>query len=248
MRVHDPQLFDSAFQAKLDHVLADDTKRIVRLEHRGQSYWVKKSETLSLRWRLQKGDPRDAFRADVTGHHALAEAGVPVPNIIAEGDNFIVTQHSGRPLSDLLVMGHGSDKERQQAFHQAGVELARMHAKGLSHGRPAIKDMCWDGQALTFLDFERFSPARNTARGHMHDLIIMIHSCYAFLPRESDEARASANGYRTHDKTENWNRAQEWCHKMRWLDLVTKPLQWGTRNGAREFKAIPLTLAAFSFS
>ncbi|WP_424939243.1 lipopolysaccharide kinase InaA family protein [Aliiroseovarius sp. S253] len=245
MSIHERQFADPALQAQLDQFLSDQGARIARLEHKGRCYWAKKGETLSLRWRIQKGDPMEAFRADVAGHHALADAGVPVPEIVAEGEDFIVTEDSGPTLSTLLVEQKADQETRLQAFHAAGVELAGMHSKGLSHGRPAIKDMCWDGQTISFLDFERFSPSRNTARGHMHDLIIFIHSIYGFVPKDIPEAEAAAEGYRSNDTTGTWDRAATWCRKMRWLDPVTKPLQWGNRVGAMEFKAIPLTLKTF---
>ncbi|MCK0141921.1 hypothetical protein [Aliiroseovarius sp. F20344] len=245
MTNHDRHFDDPALQTQLDQFLADPDARIARLEHDGQTFWAKKAETLSLRWRIQKGDPMKAFRADVAGHHAFANAGVPVPEIVAEGENFIVTTDCGPTLSHILVKQLGTDAERSEAFNAAGVELAKMHAKGLTHGRPAVKDMCWDGQNIALLDFERYLPARNTARGHMHDLIIFIHSIYGFVPKYIPEAEAAAAGYRDADTSGMWDRAAAWCHKMRWLDPVTKPLQWGNRVGAMEFKAIPLTLKTF---
>lgn len=245
MTLHERQLTDPNLQAQLDQFLTDRGARIARLEHKGHCYWAKKGEQLSLRWRIQKGDPMEAFRADVAGHHALADAGVPVPHIIAEGDDFIVTEDSGPTLSDILVQDMCPRPERLVAFRDAGAELARMHAKGLSHGRPAIKDICWDQNSIAFLDFERFSPSRNTARGHMQDLIIFIHSIYGFVPKDIPEAEAAAEGYRANDTTGTWDRATNWCRKMRWLDPITKPLQWGNRVGAMEFKAIPLTLVRF---
>lgn len=245
MSIHDRQFSDPVLQAQLEQFLVNQGARIARLEHNGACYWAKKGETLSLRWRLQKGDPMEAFRADVTGHHALANAGVPVPEIVAEGDDFIVTDDRGSTLSTLLLEQAENQVTRLKAFEAAGAELAKMHTKGLSHGRPAIKDMCWDGAGISFLDFERFSPARNTERGHMQDLIIFIHSIYAFVPNNILEAQAAAKGYRAHDQIGNWDRAAKWCRKMRWLDLATKPLQWGSRVGTREFKAVPLTLKIF---
>ncbi|WP_371168369.1 hypothetical protein [Aliiroseovarius sp. 2305UL8-7] len=248
MTRHDTQFADPTLQHQLDLFLADPKARITQIKHRDERYWAKKCETLSLRWRIQKGDPKLAFEADRTGHHALSDAGVPVPEIVAEGENYIVTKDSGETLSHLLVQQTQDPSARIAAFTEAGRQLARMHAKGLTHGRPAIKDMCWDGTNLVFLDFERYSPTRNTPKGHMQDLIIMIHSCYAFLPEDSPEADAAAAAYRRFDETGTWDRASAWCRKMRWIDVVTKPLQWGNRAGAMEFKAIPFTLKSFGVS
>lgn len=239
-RFSDPQLQD-----RLENFLKDDSARIRKIEHDGVCYWAKKSETLSLRWRIQKGDPMVAFKADLDGMHALSEAGIPVAQIAVKGPNYVVTADSGPTLAQMLVSKEYTNEQRIAAFTAAGRELADMHQKGLSHGRPAIKDMCWDGKSLVFLDFERFSAKRNNARGHMLDLIIAVHSTYATLARHSAEAAAFEESYRLHDQTGTWQRAKQFCHKIRWLDTLTKPLQWGNRVGAAEFKAIPLTLAAF---
>ncbi len=232
-------------QHKLDQFLDKKDARIRRLEHKGAVYWAKKVETLSLRWRLQKGDPKLAFEAERAGFYALQKAGVPVPEIAAEGPNYMVTKDSGPILADLLAQQIGSHSDRNTAMAAAGRELALLRAKGLSHGRPAIKDMCWDGRTLRLLDFERYSDHRNTPKGHMQDLIIMVHSCYAFAQEEYPEITAATDAYRAHDSHGIWDMAATWCGKKRWLDWVTKPLQWGNREGAKEFKAIPMTLRAF---
>ncbi len=163
---------DPALQQQLDDFLSDPDARVQRFDHEGEVYWAKKSENLSLKWRLQKGDPAAAFTADREGLQALWAAGVSVPDVVEEGTDFLVMRDGGPILSDLLVAQIGSTEDRIRAMEAAGSELATMHAKGLSHGRPAIKDMCWDGTRLTLLDFERFSPKRNTPKGHMQDLII----------------------------------------------------------------------------
>lgn len=243
---HQTTYFDDPnLQAQLTAFLTDKAARIRRLEQGGMAYWAKKPETLSLKWRLQKGDPAVAFKADMDGLHALADAGVPVPEVVAEGPDFVVTRDSGPILSDLLVAQTGTVEERTRAMEAAGRELARMHGLGLSHGRPAAKDMCWDGSRLTFLDFERYCAQRNTMKGHMQDLIIFVHSCFAFAQAELPEIEAACAAYRAQDTKAVWDMAAAWCTKKWWLDPLTKPLQWGNREGAKEFKAIPMTLRAF---
>lgn len=245
MNIQATHFSNPALQMQLEEFLADEAARIRKLEHGGVAYWAKKGETLSLKWRLQKGDPAVAFKADIDGLHTLEAAGVSVPQVVAESPDFIVTCDSGPILSDLLAHQTTTLDERIRAMKAAGRELALMHGKGLSHGRPAVKDMCWDGTRLTFLDFERYSPHRNTMKGHMQDLIIFVHSCYAFAQSELPEIEAGCAAYRTHDDKGVWDMAAAWCARKWWLDPLTKPLQWGNREGAKEFKAIPMTLRAF---
>lgn|GEM_PF-1232785 len=229
------------------HVAATD-QRVSRLEHDGQIIWIKRQEKLSLRMRLQKGNAQTAFRAERAALHTLRNAGVPVPGILAEGPDFIATSDSGPSLKYLLMTQSGRLDQRKQAFAVAGAQLAAMHSSHLSHGRPSIKDICWANEQITFLDFERFHAKRNTPKGHAHDLIMMVFSAYAVTGRDCPEIEAAIEGYRKNDPDHIWERAASWCHKMRWIDFVTKPVQWRGPGKAREFKAIPLTLTAFARS
>ncbi|UWP88278.1 hypothetical protein [Aliiroseovarius crassostreae] len=248
MKTHMHPFSNPLLNEDLDAFLADENARVQRLQRGDEVFWAKKCETLSLKWRLQKGDPAAAFKADLMGLRALRDAGISVPDVIAEGEDFLVMRDSGPALSGLLRHQKSTLEDRTRAMKAAGRELALLHSKGLSHGRPAIKDMCWDGHRLTLLDFERFSPRRNTPKGHMQDLIIWTHSCFAFTQKNLPEIDAGLAAYRDGDQAGIWDMAAQWGRRHRWVDLATKPLQWGARRGTREFKAIPLTLQAFGVS
>lgn len=235
-------------QQQLADTLSNPDVRVRKLEHQGQIYWVKKVERLNFRYRIQKGDPRRAFDTERNALHELSKRGVPVPEIVDEGEDYFVTTDSGTVLPQLLHSGDPLSEEASQAFSAAGRTLATLHGNHITHGRPAIKDMCWQGGQLTLLDFERFSPTRNTTKGHVRDLIIFVHSCFYCVGSESPIIVNAMDAYRTTDRKDIWGKAQDWCHKMRWIDWVTKPVQWRKTGRAREFKAIPLTLKAFGVS
>ncbi len=241
-----PSQPDAALLAAVTAHIAATDQRVSRFEHDGQIIWIKRQEKLSLRMRLQKGNAQTAFKAERTALHTLQTAGIPVPDILAEGPDFIATADSGPSLQYLLMAQSGTPSERAKAFKAAGEQLATMHAAHLSHGRPSIKDICWKNDHITFLDFERFHAKRNTPKGHMQDLIMLVFSAYAVTGRDCPEITGAIEGYRANDPDHIWERAARWCHKMRWVDFVTKPIQWRRAGKAREFKAIPLTLNAFS--
>ena len=226
------------------HVAATD-QRISMLEHNGETFWVKRLEKPSLRMRLQKGDPHAAFVAERAALHRLQKSGVPVPKIVAEGPDYFAITDSGPTLKWLLLGVHGPSINHLDAYEAAGRQLALMHKKHLSHGRPSVKDICWVANRITFLDFERFHDKRNTAKGHMQDLVMMIFSAYAVTGRDCPEIEALITGYRHNDPADIWQAAAKWCHRMRWVDILTKPVQWRGAGKAKEFKAIPLTIKAF---
>lgn len=227
------------------HVATTD-QRVSMLEHNGETIWVKRLEKLSLRMRLQKGDARAAFSSERAALHRLQAAGVPVPMIVAEGADYFAITDSGTSLKRLLLGLHGPSLDYLDAYQAAGRQLALMHEKHLSHGRPSVKDICWKGGHITFLDFERFHDKRNTAKGHMQDLVMMVFSAYAVTGRDCPEIDALITGYRRNDPADIWQAAANWCAKMSWVDILTKPVQWRGAGKALEFKAIPLTIRAFT--
>ncbi len=236
-------------QALLDRITAHARRtdqRVSRIEHQGQSIWIKTPEKPGLRMWLQKGNADRAFAAERAALRTLQAAKAPVPEILCNSPDCIATRDSGLSLQYLIQSQHPPESDRIAAFASAGRELAKLHGRGFSHGRPAIKDMCWQNQRITFLDFERYHDKRNTPKGHMQDLIIMVFSAYAIAGKNCPEIEAMIAAYRQHDSAGIWQKAARWCGKMGWVDLLTKPVQWRKPGRGREFKAIPLTLKAFA--
>jgi len=130
-------------------------------------------------------------------------------------------------------------------FAQAGATLARLHGMGLSHGRPSLKDMCWNGAQITLIDVERYDPARNTPYGHAQDLLMFTFNAHAVARGHSPEIDAALAAYRDHAPPGIWDRAARLSARLRPLSWLTAPLRLRRAGKAREFKAIPLTLAAF---
>lgn len=238
----------------LDTLLARASRpgapRIEAVELGGRRYWIKRPEVLSLRWRLQKGDPARSFARERRIHRDLLARGAPVPQIIAEADTYIVLPDSGPTLESLLAKA--PPEERLRAFHAAGVALAGLHGAGLAHGRPLPRDLCWDGTQITFLDFEGASRADAASqRRQILDLVLAIHGVYALSPQPSPEVEALCEGYRGADHRGIWEAAQRQVRRWRWIELLTRPLQryearYKPQRRYKELLAIPLTFGRFA--
>ncbi|SLN26692.1 Lipopolysaccharide kinase (Kdo/WaaP) family protein [Pseudoruegeria aquimaris] len=233
---------DAAVQAHL----ARSKARVAPVEVGGQRVWVKQKERPPLRRRLTKGDSAKAFEAERRALHTLGERGVPVPKILAEGPDFMALSDSGTSLQAMLRQDGWPEAERRAAFEAAARELAAMHGKGLSHGRPAPRDICWQEGRITFLDLERYSPSRNTPKGHRNDLVIFLFNIFATLGRDCPEAQAAAAAYRAADPGGVWEAASALCARLRWVEPLSRPLRNRKDKKNLEFKAVPLTLALFS--
>lgn len=150
----------------------------------GSKVWMKREERISGLMRLQKGNPSKAFAQEREGLHLLARLGLAAAPILAEGPDWFVTPDLGPTLRDML---RNPRPDSATAFAAGGTALARLHLASYRHGRPAIRDLCWDGSAVHFIDLERFSCVKSDPRGLALDLIVFAHSII------SDGYKAPAN-------------------------------------------------------
>lgn len=208
----------------------------------GERLWLKRIEDISLRLRLQKGDSRRAFTNELNALRLLGNAGLAVPEILAEGPDHFVMADVGLTLAHLLRSSTGSHARRSAAFRAAGAAIGRLHKAGFAHGRPAIRDICWDGDEARFIDLEQFSDRRQSARNRAADMVIfaLTYMTEAGAPGPCPDAAFDA--YRATapaDAVRNVHRLARW---MTPLVPMTAPVRW-LKPSAKEFRAIPLTLA-----
>ncbi|AXI54034.1 hypothetical protein C1J05_05585 [Sulfitobacter sp. JL08] len=224
--------------------LAQPFKRVTHFTHNGTVYWIKRPERADARMRLQKGNAQRNFDAERKALKTLNAAGLPFPSILLDSPDYFVTPDGGVPLMQLLREAKLPEAERVTAFEAAGRALALMHQAGFAHGRPSIKDICWKDGQITLLDLEYYSPAHNSFRYQVRDLIIFLHSAFAAVEEQRPEMTAAMRAYRLHDTNSIWAGAQAWCHRYRWLDPLTRPIQALKTRHVRDFRALPLLFDA----
>jgi len=227
-----------------DHLLkrfAEGSTRVEMFEHDGKRIWVKRPEHLSWRMRLQKGDPVAAFQQEVAAHLELQEIGAPVPRIVARDETFMATADCGHDLR--RFMRYPPEKTVLNAImSKAGGALGRLHASGLVHGRPAINDICWDDETITFIDFERMLRTDQDETGKAKDLVIFIMSLFSY--GASSELVANAHAGYDAESPGVSAKARKILLRRRWLPLVLKPLMPLLKR-KREFVAIGATYDHF---
>ncbi len=239
-----PSAFQTQIADAIRDALSQTTARIQRIETPAGQLWLKRIEPLSLRWRLQKGDPVKRFRQDLEGLHLLHDAGLPVAPIVVEGADFYATPHLGPTLSALVREGWADADERAAAFAAAGRALGQMHRSGYSHGRPALRDMCWTGEEVVFIDLERFSPRHGTPGYRALDVVILAHSALADGAAMAD-LDLTITAYREVAGEAELRRAARIAKGMGWLgplaDLVRR-----RKPRARDLAAVRPTLDYFA--
>lgn len=240
MMRHDPGLHElpAPLREALAAALAEPAQRVRRVAGGSQAVWLKRAEQLSLRWRLQKGDTRRAFEADRSGLHALAALGLPVAPILAEGADYFATAEVGRPLSDLLA---DPAQAGPTGFAAAGAALGALHRAGVAHGRPSVRDICWDGAQARFIDLERYRPGPAGDGRMVQDVLILLHSVLAISRAPVPELTAALKGWRAAAPAELRVVLVRQVRRLGWLGALARfALRW--RPNSRELAAVPMLL------
>ncbi len=211
--------------------------RVERVLTRGRIGWLKRIEDVGIRERLLKGAPRQLFEAERQAYESVAESSLPFPSIIEDGaDHFVIADAGPTVKSILQEEGPASERFREAVCH-AGEALARLHSAGVSHGRPALRDICWQDGRITFIDLEKYSPKRNRPEGHAWDLLVFVYNLAGELDGVDATVLAACRAYRAQDRQNIWALAERRMRRLRWLGPVMRPLS-RLLHDKRDFRAI----------
>lgn len=234
----DPDLDES-----LQRALAEPAVRVRRLALLdGRVFWLKRVERLSGLLRLQKGDPGRAFAAEREGLRALAAAGLPVAGVAAEGPDWVLMPDAGPVLPEVVADPGLGMTEKLRAFAAAGRALGRLHWAGMAHGRPAVRDVCWDGTEARFIDLERFRRAGQAGFWQAADVVMFAQTAFTLWPEDGRWLEAALAAYAEAAPEGTLAAVRRLC---RWL----APVGWlaaglaRVRPQSRELRAVGLTLA-----
>ena len=230
-------------ERQLKAALAEPPRRVKRLDFPdGRRFWLKRVERLAGKMRLQKGDPGRAFAAERDGLHALAEAGLPVAGIVEEGPDWVLMPDAGPVLPEVIADKRRSEAEKLAACARAGRTLGLLHWAGMAHGRPAVRDICWDGEEARFIDLERFRRGRRSGFWQAADVVMFAQTAFTQWPGDPRWLEAALAAYAL-------NAPPMAMARVRRLALWLAPLGWlaaglsRLRPNSRELRAVGLTLA-----
>ena len=209
-----------------------DGPRIQRVEVAGEIFWIKRPEKLSLRMRLQKGDATRAFAAEVAAHQDYANRGLPVAPVVLATDDYLVTRDCGPHLK---YLARTEAPEFATALAAGAKALAQLHAQGVAHGRPSLKDICWQDGRIAFLDLERAGRGGSGARAM--DALILIFSTAVETRNDLSAMETARNAYLAAGDPAVWTAARKRARRYRLLGWMLKPVV-ALLKGNREFEAI----------
>jgi hypothetical protein len=226
----------------LKAALADPPQRVRKLDlPDGRRFWLKRVERLSGRLRLQKGDPERSFAAERAGLRALAGAGLPVAEVAAEGPGWMLMPDAGPTLPMVMADPARDEGEKLLAMARAGRALGLLHWAGMVHGRPAVRDICWDGTEARFIDLERFRLSRRGGLWQAADVVMFAQTAFTRWPddpRWLDGALAAYAVNAPPGAMERVARLVGWLAPLGWLAAGLARL----KPASRELWAVGLTL------
>lgn len=217
----DPQL-PSALCKQMLLTLQAPHRRVSRVEAAGRAVWLKRAERLGLRWRLQKGDPQRALVSEWQGLLDLGDRGLPVARLVAAGPGFLATDEAGVSVADLLATTAGQAAGAEAVLMSAGQALATLHAEGVAHGRPALRDICWDGAHARFIDLEQYRPGPAAPARMARDLLVLLHSVLMQRARPGPETAAILAGWRAGAPLGLWDEVRRQASRLRLLRGVAR--------------------------
>lgn len=236
------QAATSDLYAKVSLALEEHSGRIKALELLdGSRVWLKRAEELSPRLRVLKGDATKGLERDRTGLRLLAGAGLPVAPILLEGTDYFVTPDLGMTLHAMILDPETDRADLVAAFASAGATLAELHNSGFCHGRPAMRDICWDGKRVHFIDLECFRPGKSGPKAYSKDLLILLHN---ILSRNRDSevlADVMIRTYREAAPPGVLQHLRVRAMSLSWLIPLTAPVR-RLKPSSRELHAVPATL------
>jgi len=239
-------LTDPDLESELARALSEPPRRVRALDlPDGRRFWLKRVERLSGLLRLQKGDPEKAFRTERAGLRALAAEGLPVAEVAAEGPGWMLMPDAGPVLPAVVADAGRTEAEKRAAFAQAGTALGRLHWAGLAHGRPAVRDICWDGREARFIDLERFRRARRGGLAQAADVVMFAQTAFTLWPEDARWLEAALAAYAVSAPPEAPGRVARlarWLAPLGWLAGLLLRL----KPQSRELRAVSLTLARLS--
>lgn len=159
----------------------------------GRKYWIKR-KLGNHRRQFVKGSVEKEFHYETAHLTEAARAADCVPEVMLLTDDYVALRDGGDNLTKVLLSGAGED-EKLMVMRKAGEALASLHRAGLYHGRPALRDITWDGKKITLIDWESKTYFKSLSRRQMTDVLIFIQGMYRESWMKDDYVRAAWEGY-----------------------------------------------------
>lgn len=197
-------------------------ERVISFYHEGKKYWIKKKQG-NGRNRWVKASESHQFYYEAA-HMMMAARLVPyVPDMVFLTDACMVLRDAGYTAAEWLRGGAG-DGEKRHILYEAGAALARLHKAGLFHGRPALRDMTWNGKNLVFLDWENRPFFKDLQSRQCMDVILFFQGMYRESWMQERWTESALAGYAAAGGDEMLQKVCAFLQRYAWIGWLCAAL------------------------
>ncbi|MDG6896302.1 protein kinase family protein [Volucribacter amazonae] len=220
---------DKAFEQYVQGIYAKHKgQRICQFDYLGKSYWLKQPEKLQGWLRLLKAKPQQAFQREIVNLQLLEKATQDVkvtPKLVYFNSHFLVLEDAGRTLNQWLEDPQVSPQQKMQILAEGAVALANLHQQGLTHGRPALRDIAWQNGKVKFIDLEASAKKTNLNYRIRRDILVFIHSLYRSKYLSHQDIVQTVQHYQQACEPHIWQDTLNFMAKFSWLYYLLRPLK-----------------------
>lgn len=213
------------FQQLVEQLLVEfKGKRIHAFEFNGQKYWLKQPEKLSGIWRWLKPAPEQILQEEIAQLQLLIDKQAPVPRLCYASEVGFVLEDFGLAVDQYANNPTLNSSDKIAILTDCVDGLYGLHRQGLTHGRPAIRDILWDKCGVKFIDFEEH-PHKPLAYLKIRDILVFIHSlCRSKVLTENEIAEVIAYMKQTTDP-QVWQEVRQFVAKYKWVYWLLLPFK-----------------------
>ena len=242
---------EKSFEDKLFEVLNSyQGKRILAFDFQGKIYWLKQAEQLCGVMRILKGNANKSLNREVCALCKMSNCDAPVPKVlfsqkfdpITRRQGFVVLEDSGLTIKQWLMELNIGDEKRKQILIDSSKALAGLHKMNLTHGRPALRDICWREGCITFIDFESKVGNSTLVNRKVRDLLLYIHSLFRYLGANESFVHEVVIAYRNAGGEVIWQQAKTFLSYWHWFLCISFVFR---HRGGRDLKPIYWVLKHF---
>jgi tRNA A-37 threonylcarbamoyl transferase component Bud32 len=208
----------------------------------GERLWLKRGCDLSARVLPRRRDASRAFFNELKALRVLGKAGLPVPEIVAEGIDHFVLADAGPTLAQVLRSSATPFAKRAAAFRAAGTAIGKLHTTGFAHGKPVIRDICWDGEAARFVDLGQFSGRKGVSLTQAMDMVVFTQSYINEIGAKGPYLDIAWDAYRAAAPASALPRLKRLAFWLLPVAALVAPLRWAMPK-AKGYTATRQTLA-----
>ncbi len=198
--------------------------RVLSITVEEEKYWIKRKlgngRNQLVKYSVEKEFYYEIARMTIAGKNCPDL----VPEIVLLKPTYMVTRDGG-PTVQHWLESDISEERKEILLERMGASLATLHEQDIVHGRPALRDMTWNGEKLTFLDWENRLYSKDLAEQKAIDFLLLLHGlCRENYKEEAARVHAICEGYLAHHGEAVYEGAKAFLKKHSLVGAITEKL------------------------